>query len=68
MRILLVEDDNGLSVSLSKQLEKAGFTIDTCADGEDALFYMEQNIYDLILLDRMLPHIDGITLLNKIKS
>lgn len=68
MRILLVEDDNGLSVSLSKQLEKAGFTIDTCADGEDALFYMEQNIYDLILLDRMLPHIDGITLLKKFRD
>lgn len=68
MRILLVEDDNDLSRPLSKQLEKKGFTVDICADGEDALYYIEQNIHDLILLDRMLPHMDGITLLKKIRN
>lgn len=68
MRILLIEDDKHLCYSLAFQLKNSGFTVDTCEDGEDALYYMEQNIHDLILLDRMLPHIDGITLLKKFRS
>ncbi len=68
MRILLIEDDEGLSVSLSKQLETAGFFVDRCMDGADALFYIDQNIYDLILLDRMLPHMDGVTILKKLRD
>lgn len=68
MRILLVEDDKNLCDTLAFQLENAGFTVDSCGDGEDALYYMEENIHDLILLDRMLPHMDGITLLKKMRS
>lgn len=68
MRILLIEDDEQLCFSTAYQLKKNGFDIDTCTDGEDALSYLSQSIYDLILLDRMLPHIDGITLLKKIRK
>jgi len=68
MRILLVEDDKNLLETLSFQLDQEGFTVDTCDNGEDALYYMEENIHDLILLDRMLPLIDGVTLLKKIRS
>lgn len=68
MRILLVEDDKNLLETLSFQLENAGFTVDTCGNGEDALYYMEENIHDLILLDRMLPAIDGVSLLKKIRA
>lgn len=65
MRILLVEDDLHLSETLAFQLKHHEFTVDTCDNGEDALFYIEENIHDLILLDRMLPKIDGVTLLKK---
>ena len=68
MRILLVEDDKNLLETLSYQLTSSGFDVDTCDNGEDALYYMEENIHDLILLDRMLPLIDGVTLLKKIRS
>ena len=68
MRILLVEDDTRLCYALAFQLEGEGFNVDTCEDGEDALYYMEKDAYDLILLDRMLPHIDGITLLTKYRK
>ena len=48
MRILLVEDDRQLNESLTFQLEKEGFTVDSCFDGEEACYYGEQNIYDII--------------------
>lgn len=67
MRILLVEDDPHLLETLVFQLKHAGFAVDFCDNGEDALYYMQESIYDLILLDRMLPMIDGITLLKKFR-
>ena len=57
MRILLAEDDRMLNRALCYQLENLDFQVDSCLDGEDALFYGEQNIYDVILLDRMLQGI-----------
>ena len=68
MRILLAEDDEKLRTSLAFQLEQEGFLIDTCADGEEALYYIEQNIRDLILLDRMMPYISGTELLQKMRK
>lgn len=68
MRILLVEDDKNLLETLSFQLTHAGFAVDACEDGDDALFYISENIHDLILLDRMLPHTDGITILQKLRA
>ena len=54
MRILLVEDEEQLNETLTLQLEAEGFLVDSCFDGEEACYYGEQNIYDVILLDRML--------------
>lgn len=68
MRILLIEDDHDLCYSLAFQLEKKGYQVDTCEDGTDADYYTSQSIYDLILLDRMLPHVDGLTILKKLRS
>lgn len=68
MRILLIEDDPGLCDSLSYQLEDAGYFVDICEDGEDAFYYIEQKIYDCILLDRMLPHVDGLTILKRLRT
>lgn len=59
MRILLAEDDKQLNGAITCQLENAGFHVDSCFDGEEAYFYGEQDIYDMILLDRMLPRMEG---------
>ena len=63
MRLLLIEDDTKLNHSLKYQLEKENFIVDACFDGEEALFYINQGIHDVILLDRMLPLLDGTELL-----
>lgn len=68
MRILLVEDDEKLNHSLAFQLEKEHFLVDCCMDGEEALYYIRQNLYDLILLDRMLPQISGTDVLNHMRK
>ena len=67
MRILLVEDDENLNQSLVFQLEKEGFQVDACQDGEEALYYIHQHIHDLILLDRMLPGLSGTEILLKMR-
>ncbi len=68
MRILLAEDDEQLNKTLAYQLETEGFSVDTCTDGEEALFYGKQNIYDIILLDRMLPHMEGTRILTSLRE
>ncbi len=71
MRILLAEDDEQLNKTLSFQLQENGFSVDSCFDGDEACYYGEQNIYDVILLDRMLPYKEGtevLTLLRKRES
>lgn len=67
MRILLVEDDKKLNLSLKFQLEKENFLVDSCFDGDEALYYMEETPYDLVLLDRMLPCRDGLSVLKEIR-
>lgn len=68
MRILLAEDDEKLNETLVYGLTQAGFIVDACFDGEDALFYGEQNIYDVILLDRMLPLMQGTDVLTALRQ
>ncbi|WP_434311111.1 response regulator transcription factor [Hominifimenecus sp. rT4P-3] len=68
MRILLIDDDPRLCDSLSFELKKEGFSVDICNDGEDALPWIRQSVHDLILLDRMMPGIDGLSLLKKIRA
>lgn len=68
MRILLAEDDKQLNSTLTYQLETEGFSVDSCLDGEEALFYGEQNIYDVILLDRMLPYMEGTDILTSLRK
>ena len=68
MRILLVEDDEQLNESLTFKLELEGFTVDSCFDGEEACYYGEQNIYDVILLDRMLPRMEGTQVLTTLRK
>ena len=68
MRILLAEDDTKRNETLAYGLTQAGVTVDSCFDGEDALFYGEQNIYDVILLDRMLPCMEGTDVLTSLRD
>ena len=68
MRILIVEDDINLCISLAYQLNKEGIETDTCSDGLDALQFIEQQSFDLILLDRMLPNMNGIQILQTIRD
>lgn len=68
MKLLLIEDDKNFRDILTFQLEQEGFWVDICDDGADVMYYLEQNSYDLILLDRMLPHVDGITVLKKLRG
>lgn len=68
MRVLLAEDDKKLNETLLWQLETEGFLVDTCFDGEEALYYAQQNIYDVILLDRMLPFMEGTAVLEQLRK
>lgn len=68
MRILIIDDDKALCEAITIQLNSKGYYADSCHNGEDALFYALQNSYDVILLDRMLPIIDGLTLLTLMRK
>lgn len=68
MRILMVEDDQDLANAVAVQIEKAGYEIDLAFDGEEGFYYWREGAYDLVLLDRMLPVMDGITLLAKLRK
>ena len=68
MKLLLVEDSERLQRSLSTGLKKHGFTLDQAFDGEQALAYTAVNQYDAIVLDLMLPKIDGLTVLSTLRS
>lgn len=68
MKLLLVEDSERLQRSLAIGLQKNGFTLDQAFDGEQALSYIATNEYDGIILDLMLPKIDGLTVLSKLRS
>ena len=68
MRILIIEDDQQLCETLKLQLEHAGYQTDCVFGGTDALYYATQPIYDLILLDRMLPGMDGLSILKLLRE
>jgi len=68
MRILLIEDEKILRVSLDKSLTKAGYTVSTCEDGSQALTNLAENKYDIVLTDIRLPNADGFEILDFIST
>ncbi len=68
MRLLLIEDYRPLRQSLTKGLHEAGFAVDATGDGEEGLWYALGNEYDAIILDLMLPGMNGEEILRKIRS
>ena len=68
MKILLIEDDKDLCTALSVTLKKEGFDVDISMDGEEAIYYATSAAYDIIILDRMLPIIDGLQILQILRK
>jgi two-component system OmpR family response regulator len=68
MRVLLIEDEPDLISSLSRALREEGYALDIASDGVDGLYKAENSEYDAILLDVMLPKLDGWSVLRKLRS
>ena len=67
MNILVVEDDEAIANLIKINLDSEGYTCTVCNDGADGAGHIEAETYDLVLLDIMLPEIDGYELLEYIK-
>lgn len=68
MRLLLVEDSPRLQRSVATALKRSGYAVDTAGDGEQGLWLIESNRYDVIILDIMLPKMDGLTVLHRMRA
>ena len=68
MRILVVEDERDLNRILTKTLSAEGCSVDACFDGLEALDYLSGASYDVIVLDRMMPRMDGMELLSRLRA
>ncbi len=68
MRILLVEDEKDLAAIIKKGLEENGYSVDMAHDGEEGLYMAENYPADVIILDIMLPIMDGLTILKRIRE
>nr|WP_297282312.1 response regulator transcription factor [uncultured Agathobaculum sp.] len=68
MRLLLAEDEKALSKALITILERNNYSVDAVDDGQAALDYLEADNYDGVILDIMMPKVDGITVLKTIRS
>ncbi len=68
MQILIVEDELRLAKALKQILEEKKYMVDTVADGQDGLDYALSGIYDVIILDVMLPKMDGMTVAKKLRE
>lgn len=68
MRVLIVEDEPRLAENIARSLrESAGYAVDIAPDGQEGLFLAESNVYDALLLDLMLPKVDGMQVLTGIR-
>jgi len=68
MRILLAEDDKTLSRGVTVLLEHDGYIVDAVADGQDAVTFAERESYDCIILDVMMPGLDGLSVVRKLRQ
>jgi len=68
MRLLVVEDSIRLREGIEKALNQSGYAVDVASDGEEGLWACEDGAYDAIILDIMLPKLDGLQLLEKLRS
>ena len=69
MRVLIIEDERRLAENIARSLrESAGYAVDVAFDGEEGLFMAESNPYDLVILDLMLPKLDGLSVLQRMRG
>ena len=68
MKILVVEDEKDLNRIITKELESEGYLVDSCFDGESAYDYLEMEEYDGVILDVLLPRMDGFHVLKKARK
>ncbi|MHB8969163.1 MAG: response regulator transcription factor [Pirellulaceae bacterium] len=68
MRILFIEDSQRLQRSVGDGLRKAGYAVDIAGDGEEGLWRAQSEVYDVIVLDLMLPKLDGLTILERLRT
>lgn len=68
MRILIVEDDREAALWLCKGLRESGHVVDHCDNGEEGLSLAREGIYDVVVLDRMLPKCDGLYIINALRE
>ena len=68
MRLLIVEDDPVISSFVTKGLREAGFAVDNTADGEDGLHLALMEAYDAVIVDLMLPKLDGLSLIARLRK
>jgi len=68
MRILVVEDDKKIASFVVNGLKQSGFAVDHAAEGEDALFRAQTVSYDAAVVDLMLPKLDGLSLIQRLRS
>ena len=68
MRVLIIEDEKRLAGNVARSLrESAGYAVDCAYDGQEGLFMARSNPYDLVILDLMLPHLDGLSVLTRMR-
>ena len=68
MRVLLIEDSQRLRSTLAKGLSRGGYAVDAAGDGREGLWLATENDYDVIVLDLMLPEVDGLTVLRTLRE
>ncbi len=68
MRVLLIEDDRTLADYVAKGLRESGHVVDICRDGKAGLYSVAEQAHDVIVLDRMLPGVDGMTILQTMRA
>ena len=68
MRLLYVEDEEDIRTATARRLTAEGHSVDTCADGQQAWDYLAVTSYDAVILDLMLPKLDGLTLLRRLRA
>lgn len=68
MRVLVIEDDKEVADFIRKSLTDNGFTVDCAYDGRDGLFLATEEVFDIIILDRMLPKFEGLSILKTLRE
>ncbi|MDA0821247.1 MAG: response regulator transcription factor [Proteobacteria bacterium] len=68
MRLLIIEDDKNVASFVSKGLQQAGYMVDIADNGKDGLFLATTETYDVIIADRMLPGVDGLTIIRTLRA